>query len=43
MIEFLNNDRLSEITKLIFFFANKDFHLRMTFKSDNIIYNFIQK
>ena len=43
MIEFSNNNRLSKITKLTFFFANKDFHLRMTFKSDDIIYNFIQK
>ena len=41
MIEFLNNDHLSEITKLIFFFANKNFHFRITFESDNIIYNFI--
>ena len=43
MIEFSNNDRLFEITKLIFFFANKNFHFRMTFKSDDITYNFIQK
>ena len=43
MIEFSNNDHLSKITKLIFFFANKNFHSCMTFKSDNIIYNFIQK
>ena len=43
MIEFSNNDRLSEITKLIFFFANKNFHLRMMFESNDIIYNFIRK
>ena len=43
MIEFSNNDRLSKITKLIFFFANKNFHLRITFESDDTAYNFIQK
>ena len=43
MIEFLNNDRLSEITKLIFFFANKSFHFRMTFKLNKITYNFIRE
>ena len=43
MIEFSNNDRLSKITKLISFFANKGFHSRMTFESNDITYNFIQK
>ena len=43
MIEFSNNDCLSEVTKLIFFFANKSFHFRMTFKSNDITYNFIWK
>ena len=43
MIEFSNNDRLSKVTKLIFFFANKNFHFRITFESDDITYNFIQK
>ena len=43
MIEFSNNNRLSEITKLTFFFANKDFHFRMTFKLHDIIYNFIRE
>ena len=43
MIEFSNNDRLSEITKLTFFFANKDFYFRMTFKSNDIVYNFTRK
>ena len=43
MIEFLNNNRLSKITKLIFFFANKNFHLRITFESNDITYNFTQK
>ena len=43
MIEFSNNDCLSKITKLIFFFANKSFHFRMTFESNNITYNFTRK
>ena len=43
MIEFSNKDRLFKITKLTFFFVNKDFYFRITFKSDNITYNFIQK
>ena len=43
MIEFLNNDRLSKVTKLIFFFANKSFHFCMTFESNDITYNFIRK
>ena len=43
MIEFSNNDRLSKVTKLIFFFANKNFHSRITFKSNDITYNFIRK
>ena len=43
MIKFSNNVRLSKIMKLIFFFANKDFHFRIMFESNNIIYNFIQK
>ena len=43
MIEFSNNNRLLKITKLIFFLANKDFYFRMTFESDDITYNFIQK
>ena len=43
MIEFSNNDRLSKITKLILFFANKDFHPRITFESNDITYNFIQE
>ena len=43
MIEFSNNDRLSKIIKLIFFFTNKNCHFCMTFKSNNIAYNFIQK
>ena len=43
MIEFSNNDRLSKVTKLTLFFANKNFHFRMTFESNDITYNFIQK
>ena len=43
MIKFSNNNRLSKITKLIFFFANKNFYFCMTFKLNDIIYNFIQK
>ena len=43
MIKFSNYDRLLKVTKLIFFFANKSFYFRMTFKSDDITYNFIQK
>ena len=43
MIEFSNNDRLSKIIKLIFFFANKSFYFHITFESDDIIYNFISK
>ena len=43
IIEFLNNNRLSEVTKLIFFFANKNFHFCITFKSNDITYNFIRK
>ena len=43
MIQFSNNDHLLKITRLILFFANKDFHLHMTFESNNIIYNFIRK
>ena len=43
MIKFSNNDRLLKIIKLIFFFVNKNFYFRMTFKSDDIAYNFIQK
>ena len=43
MIEFSNNDRLFEITKLILFFANKNFHFHMTFELDNITYSFIRK
>ena len=38
MTEFFDNDRLSKIIKLIFFFANKSFHLRMTFDSNIVFY-----
>ena len=43
MIEFSNNNHLSEITKLIFFFANKNFHSCITFELNDIAYNFIRK
>ena len=43
MIKFSNNDRLLKITKLIFFFANKSFHFRITFELNDITYNFIRK
>ena len=44
MIQFSNNDCLFEITKLIFFeFANKNFYFYITFESNDIIFNFIQK
>ena len=43
MIKFSNNNRLSKIIKLIFFFANKDFHSRITFELNDITYNFIRK
>ena len=41
MIEFSNNDRLSKVTKLTFFFANKSFHFHIIFESNHTAYNFI--
>jgi len=38
MIEFVNNNILSSIIFLIFFFMNKSFHSRMSFNSDIIKY-----
>ena len=38
MTEFADNNTLSSITKLTSFFANKDFHSRMSFELDFTLY-----
>ena len=43
MIEFFDNDRLFEVTKLIFFFVNKSFHSRMIIESNDIVYEFTRE
>ena len=43
MIEFVDNNAISLITKLSSFFVNKSFHLRMNFSSNFISYVIIRK
>ncbi len=43
MIEFINNNVLSSIIFLTFFFMNKNFHSHMSFDSDIIKYESIQE
>ena len=43
MIEFVDNNILSSIIFLIFFFMNKNFHSRMSFDSDIIEYESIRE
>jgi len=43
MIEFVNNNVLSSVIFLIFFFMNKNFHSRMSFDSDIIEYESIRE
>ncbi len=43
MIEFVNNNVLSSVIFLIFFFMNKNFHSHMSFDSDNIEYESIRE
>ncbi len=43
MIEFVNNNVLSSVIFLIFFFMNKSFHSRMSFDSDIIEYESIRE
>ncbi len=43
MIKFVNNNVLSSIIFLIFFFMNKDFHFHMSFNFDIIKYESIHE
>jgi len=43
MIEFIDNNVLSSVIFLIFFFMNKNFHSRMSFDSDIIEYESIRE
>ncbi len=43
MIEFVNNNILSSVIFLIFFFMNKNFHSHMSFDSDIIEYESIRE
>ena len=38
IVEFADNDHLFEVTKMTSFFVNKNFHSRMSFKSDTTAY-----
>ena len=38
MIEFVNNNTLSALIKIIFFFVNKNFHSRMSFSLNSTSY-----
>ena len=43
MIEFVDNNAISSITKLSLFFVNKIFYFRMNFSSNFILYVIIKK
>ena len=43
MTEFADNNTIFASIKMTPFFANKEFHLRMSFSSDNIQYNIARK
>ena len=38
MIEFVNNNTLLTLIKITFFFVNKSFYSRMSFRSDSTLY-----